>query len=211
MKTCSLCKESFADELFQMRGNGVRRKDCKLCQKKRAAEFRERNKEKLTLYRKEYYVENEDRLKEYKKKWCEANKETLSAKRKEHYETNKKQLFKYRAEWAKKNKEKQAEYNRTWRKNNPSVSNAIVAKRRAAIKTTVPVWADQEYMRDLYANCREAEAVFGKAGLNVKFHVDHIVPLKGKTVCGLHCEDNLQILNATENMSKNNRYWPDMP
>lgn len=38
-----------------------------------------------------------------------------------------------------------------------------------------------------------------------------LVPLHSKVVCGLHCEYNLQILEAKKNIGKGNRHWPDMP
>lgn len=45
----------------------------------------------------------------------------------------------------------------------------------------------------------------------VEWNVHHVVPLKSDTVCGLHNEFNLAVIQATQNMSIGNRIWPDMP
>ena len=54
----------------------------------------------------------------------------------------------------------------------------------------VPPWADIEKIKQIYLSCPKG------------WHVDHIVPLKGKNVSGLHVETNLQHLPAVENMQK---------
>ena len=79
-------------------------------------------------------------------------------------------------------------------------------RRRAAnpehgmlLKATPP-WADLKKIQSFYT---EAKRLTKETG--IAHHVDHIYPLKGKYVSGLHCEHNLQILTATENIRKGNR------
>jgi 5-methylcytosine-specific restriction endonuclease McrA len=80
------------------------------------------------------------------------------------------------------------------------------AKRRATkIKASV-AWANREKIAEIYS---ESQKIIETTG--ILHQVDHIVPLNHKLVCGLHNEFNLQILTKTENLSKKNRYWPDMP
>jgi len=55
----------------------------------------------------------------------------------------------------------------------------------------------------------EAKRITKETG--IKHHVDHIVPLDSMIVQGLHCLANLQILEGSINISKGNRFWPDMP
>ena len=58
-----------------------------------------------------------------------------------------------------------------------------------------PHWANQEVIKQIYKEATEKG-----------MHVDHIVPLNNPLVCGLHCEFNLQILPATENLRKSNKF-----
>jgi len=45
----------------------------------------------------------------------------------------------------------------------------------------------------------------------MSYDVDNIVPIKHKLVCGLHVEQNVQVIPSNINQSKGNRHWPDMP
>ena len=69
-------------------------------------------------------------------------------------------------------------------------------KRIADLKQRTPAWADLEKIKAFY----RLAAAFTK--LYVPHHVDHIIPLNGKIVSGLHTEDNLQVIPASDNLLK---------
>ena len=79
--------------------------------------------------------------------------------------------------------------------------NAECRTRQANKLNATPAWANQGYIRIFYEGAKIEEGRTGQ-----KVHVDHIVPLNHKLVCGLHCEDNLQLLFAKENQLKSNTF-----
>lgn len=101
-------------------------------------------------------------------------------------------------QWRQENKGFLSEYARGYRKRNSALYAHHAAMRRKAC--VVPPWADKEAIKALYEKAQQLSEQTGEA-----HHVDHVIPLKGKTVCGLHVESNLQVLRAAENLTKKNR------
>jgi 5-methylcytosine-specific restriction endonuclease McrA len=97
--------------------------------------------------------------------------------------------------------------NRTWRVKNPGKSNAITAKRTASKLGATPAWLVAEDYERIAALYTEAARLTRETG--VVHHVDHVIPLQGKRVSGLHVPWNLQILTAVENMKKGNKLYAD--
>ncbi len=81
---------------------------------------------------------------------------------------------------------------RAWQQVNHKRMRFYTAKYRATKHQAIPSWADQELLDYVYQQCPEG------------YDVDHIIPLQGTTVCGLHTPENLQYLPSSENSSKNN-------
>jgi len=83
----------------------------------------------------------------------------------------------------------------------------LQARRRSYKLKATPDWLTQEHLEEIknfYWLAQDLKSVTGET-----YHVDHIVPLKGKSVCGLHVPWNLQILPADINLSKGNHYAND--
>lgn len=135
-----------------------------------------------------YYENNKEKVLAYQKDYCKMNPEVAIRAQKAWLEIN---GFLYQTRW---------------KKSNPGKVNALTAKRREGVRQATPTWANLDAIERLYI---EARAMTESTG--IQHHVDHVVPLRSKIVCGLHCEANLQILPGAENLSKFNRYWPDMP
>lgn len=106
--------------------------------------------------------------------------------------------------WYKAHKEAVTTYGLKYSKNNRHIKNKIQAKRRAVKLRATPSWLNKEQlneMAELYILAREL-AWLNQDGQS--FHVDHIIPLQGKEVCGLHVPWNLQLLSWQENLTKYN-------
>ena len=87
-----------------------------------------------------------------------------------------------------------------WAKANPHMTAALAAKRRANKKMATPIWADVSAMRVFYKEASRLTEITG-----IPHEVDHFYPISGAIVCGLHCEDNLRVITATENIRKSNK------
>lgn len=99
------------------------------------------------------------------------------------------------------------EYRRGYRKLNRAYFRAKCAEYNASKKCATPTWLTVEQRRqieEVYLHAKDCTLVSGE-----QYDVDHIVPLQGKGVCGLHVPWNLQVLPSDINRSKSNKYEAD--
>lgn len=191
MKVCSKCGDTLALSSFYL----VKRKD------RIKTAYTSKCKQCLVKINAEYQKANPEKNREKAKKWREANpekhKETWMAYRERNVETTRKRC----SDWRHKNKEYANQLGREWAKNNPAKAAANAAKRRAYILKATPSWADTKAIFVEYELAKWCSDMMG-----VKYHVDHIIPLKSTKVCGLHVHNNLRVIPASDNLSKSNSF-----
>lgn len=109
-------------------------------------------------------------------------------------------------QYALNNKEKNNTYYAQWRKNNAATSAFYVRSRYAKKLKATPIWANTEKIKDFY----ELAAQLKYLTLGIEYHVDHIIPLVNTYVCGLHVENNLQVLRKDKNLTKSNKLFQEV-
>jgi hypothetical protein len=156
------------------------------------------------------YAQNPKMFIEQKQKYYNNNAEIIKQKRRVKYADNpdkERGLARIRsAEWRIANPDKvalQKDLKRNYKKANPHKITADMAKRRAAKKQRTPPWLTKKdfvMIESFYKLANEKTLQTGFA-----WHVDHIVPLQGKLVSGLHVPQNLRVIPWNENVSKGNK------
>lgn len=137
--------------------------------------------------------------KDQKKSFCPT---TQKQRNRLYYQHTKERQKTYGKRWYKENKERRSVTQKLWEKSNKAARKRIKAKYRAQLLQAMPPWLSQDQLEQIEKAYQEATQLSGKTGLT--YHVDHIVPLQGKTVCGLHVPWNLQVITSSENHSKFN-------
>jgi ATPase subunit of ABC transporter with duplicated ATPase domains len=143
--------------------------------------------------------------------WCKAcHKQRRAETQHKYYEkhsewkrNNKASVSEYMAEYRQQDSQKQkaAQRSRIWRQENPALLSALSAGSKAARKIATPTWANKKIIDFLYAT-----RLYMQQDTNQDWHVDHHIPIKGKTVSGLHVHNNLRVVPATYNLRKSNKY-----
>jgi hypothetical protein len=186
MKTCSCCGIEKDRSLFskhRQKPDGLY-SYCKECKKVKDSASFKRHAEKRLAKQREWNKANPDKVRAYKRKWNTQNEDYIQS-------------------WHEENPDKKKKYSQKYKKENKDVVLADTRLRQCRQINATPRWANKEAMRAKY---RLARFFTELSGGFVKYHVDHIVPLRGETVCGLPVENNLQVLPAHLNLAKSNEH-----
>jgi hypothetical protein len=190
MKYCPQCEvEKTLSEFPKNRRNkDGYHSSCKLCHSKQSRLRYQIKRQEILEYHKKYYEANKERKKQYDVDYYKKNKSKKHQDNKRWNDRNRKHLNQWIAEWKKNNPEKVRQYS---------------AKRRSKTLLAMPNWLSEEQLCEIsyvYITARDLELLTGEP-----HHVDHIVPLQGEDVCGLHVPWNLRAIPAKENLKKSNK------
>jgi hypothetical protein len=182
-------------------------KKCTKCQKRKKIDKFSKNyryKDKLEIYCKKCihtkYLKNYKKNKEIYKRTSKLYRKNFSEKikkyKKEYYIKNKEYLLSYFNKWKILNKNKISKNSKRYREKNRNRYSYYATLRRNILINATPKWVNLNEIKRIYLYRPKGKVV------------DHIVPLKGKTVCGLHVPWNLQYLTKSQNSKKINKLIP---
>lgn len=159
--------------------------DCKQCVYERTEKMDARA---AAATKAEYQRKNKDRANKYKADWLAKNPEKRHLANVSYYQ---------------RNKAKESARTGRWAKENPGRVCASVRKRQLAKIKRTPPWANMGAISEIYEIAAKQSADTG-----IPHEVDHVIPLQGKTVSGLHVAENLSVVPCGINRSKRNKFVP---
>jgi len=181
---------------------------CLICHRISSAKYTEKNKHTTVFIekRRAYKLSAASKAARnvYMKKWRAENKEHVRAYEKEYKAARPEKV----KEWShntyiRSDKDERNRKERARRRRRPSGILAAESKRNKAKRLhRYPAWANKKKIDRIYQL-----AAWASRFTDEPLEVDHIIPLQGKMISGLHVESNLQILTRSENRAKLNR-WP---
>ena len=146
---------------------------------------------------------NPDKVAEYRERQRIANAETERERLRRYAAAHPERVRETKRRWKVANPEK----SQAWRLAHPGRTQAIErashARRRAQLLRATPAWVSESEHREIRGLYAEAVRLTLETGES--HHVDHVLPLRGRRVCGLHVRANLQVITAHENCVKSNR------
>jgi hypothetical protein len=192
MKVCVVCDNSKPLSEFYKRKDSPDgyRNDCKLCRRSVSSKNYYTDQDLGKQKRREYYA----RLK--------AENPNLSA---EIYARYRESSLEQSKQYYQANAEDRKAKQRLWSKTNRGTANALSKRYKLRKINATPAWLSESQL--LHIKCKyQLAAMLNIHGVEA-WHVDHIVPIRGKDVCGLHVPWNLRVIPAKENMAKGNKIW----
>ena len=163
-------------------------------------QYRKDNKEAVKIIEAQYRKDAKEITASCSARWYKNNKKDSNARSALWYGNNKEVVKAYSAQYRKDNKERIA----VWCKLNPDKVAANNSHRKFKLKQATPRWSEIDEIKVMYLKRDEYRKTYG-----IPFEVDHIIPIRSDTVCGLHVLANLQLLDKSLNSSKTNTYQPD--
>lgn len=138
-----------------------------------------------------------------------ANNQKMKLRRAAYRALNKDKTRAEAAAYRADNKGRIAALGRLWRRENPEYVRAAQARRRAAKLCATPLWGKELTEFVVLEACRLAKLRAAATGF--VWHVDHVIPLRNKYVCGLHTWSNLAVIPAAANRQKRSKFLNPLP
>ena len=147
-------------------------------------------------------AKNKENQKRLAKEWYERNKELTKKRARAWALANPEKTASSKTNWREENREQHNAINREWNKNNKPVKASLECKRRASQLQRTPAWDPNTHL--IIAKYQLAAMLTKASG--IEHHIDHIIPLQGKKVSGLHTFANLKVIPGSDNVKKSNSF-----